>query len=127
MTLNRHSMVASIRMLMAALRQLARPARRPGCLHLSAPRLVHSYFEMIHLFWDGNGRAGRVFEAAILHAEGFRYAPFALARYYLADQIDRYFALFNLCRNKPSAAICLQTRPSCNFISKDVVGSPQPT
>lgn len=61
--------------------------------------LVHFYYEVIHPFWDGNGRVGRVLEAAILHAEGFRYAPFALARYYL-EQIDRYFTLFNLCRKQ---------------------------
>lgn len=61
--------------------------------------LVHLYFEMIHPFWDGNGRVGRVIEAAILHAAGFRHAQFALARYYL-EQIDRYFALFNLCRKQ---------------------------
>jgi len=28
---------------------------------------------------------------------GYRYAPFALARYYLAN-IDAYFTLFNTCR-----------------------------
>lgn len=59
--------------------------------------LVHYYYELIHPFWDGNGRVGRVLEATLLQAAGYRYAPFAMARYYLA-QIDRYFALFNTCR-----------------------------
>lgn len=59
--------------------------------------LVHYYYEVIHPFWDGNGRVGRVLEASLLLREGFRYAPFAQSRYYL-DQIDRYFTLFNLCR-----------------------------
>jgi Fic family protein len=59
--------------------------------------LVHYYYELIHPFWDGNGRVGRVLEASLLLREGFRYAPFAQARWYL-DQIDRYFTLFNLCR-----------------------------
>ena len=59
--------------------------------------LVHYYYELIHPFWDGNGRVGRVLEAGLLLREGFRYAPFAQSRYYL-DQIDRYFTLFNLCR-----------------------------
>jgi Fic family protein len=59
--------------------------------------LVHLYFELIHPFWDGNGRVGRVLEATILKSAGFRYAPFALARYYL-EEIDQYFALFNTCR-----------------------------
>ena len=61
--------------------------------------LMHYYFELIHPFWDGNGRVGRVLEATVLHTAGFRYAPFAMARYYL-DRIDQYFALFNLCRKQ---------------------------
>jgi len=59
--------------------------------------LVHYYYECIHPFWDGNGRVGRVIEASLLLREGFKYAPFAQARFYL-DQIDRYFTLFNTCR-----------------------------
>lgn len=63
---------------------------------LRAP-LVHYYFERIHPFWDGNGRIGRVVEAMILKAEGYKYAPFALSRYYL-EHIDQYFSLFNQVR-----------------------------
>lgn len=59
--------------------------------------LVHLYYELIHPFWDGNGRVGRVIEATLLRAAGYRYAPFALARYYLTN-IDAYFTLFNSCR-----------------------------
>lgn len=61
--------------------------------------LVHYYFELIHPFWDGNGRVGRVLEATLLQAEGFRYAPFAQARYYF-EHIDEYFTLFNTCRKQ---------------------------
>ncbi len=61
--------------------------------------LVHLYYELIHPFWDGNGRVGRVLEATLLQAEGFKYAPFALAHYYF-ENIDKYFALFNLCRKQ---------------------------
>ncbi len=59
--------------------------------------LVHLYYELIHPFWDGNGRVGRVIEATLLQAAGYRYAPFALARHYL-QHIDEYFTLFNVCR-----------------------------
>lgn len=61
--------------------------------------LVHYYYELIHPFWDGNGRVGRVIEATLLQHEGFRYAPFAQARYYF-EHIDQYFALFNHCRKQ---------------------------
>jgi Fic family protein len=88
-----------IRTLMAALVEWYAQLVQAGLPALVRAPLVHLYFEMIHPFWDGNGRVGRVLEAAILHAEGFRHAQFALARYYL-DQIDRYFSLFNLCRKQ---------------------------
>ncbi len=61
--------------------------------------LVHLYYELIHPFWDGNGRVGRVLEATVLQAAGYRYAPFAMARYYL-DNLDAYFSLFNVCRKQ---------------------------
>jgi len=61
--------------------------------------LVHYYYELIHPFWDGNGRVGRVLEATLLQKEGFQYAPFAQARYYF-EHIHRYFTLFNVCRKE---------------------------
>lgn len=61
--------------------------------------LLHYYYELIHPFWDGNGRVGRVLEATLLQCEGFRYAPFAQARYYF-EHIDHYFALFNHSRKQ---------------------------
>ncbi|WP_260291226.1 Fic family protein [Sedimenticola hydrogenitrophicus] len=61
--------------------------------------LVHLYYELIHPFWDGNGRVGRVLEATLLQAEGYKYAPFAQARYYL-EHIHAYFTLFNTTRKK---------------------------
>jgi Fic family protein len=64
---------------------------------------MHYYFELIHPFWDGNGRVGRVIEASLLLREGFRYAPFAQARFYL-EQVDRYFMLFNACRKRAAKA-----------------------
>jgi Fic family protein len=74
--------------------------------------LVHYYFELIHPFWDGNGRVGRVLEASLLLREGFRYAPFAQARFYL-DRIDRYFSLFNLCRKAADKGV---PHPNTDFV-----------
>lgn len=65
---------------------------------LRAP-LIHFYYELIHPFWDGNGRVGRVLEATVLQAAGYRYTPFAMARYYL-NHLDEYFTLFNHCRKQ---------------------------
>jgi len=61
--------------------------------------LVHLYYELIHPFWDGNGRVGRVLEATLLQAEGYKYAPFAQARYYF-EHIHAYFTLFNTTRKQ---------------------------
>jgi Fic family protein len=59
--------------------------------------LAHYYFERIHPFWDGNGRVGRVLESLIMKCAGYKYAPFALSKYYL-EHIDEYFSAFNLAR-----------------------------
>ena len=80
--------------------------------------LVHLYYEQIHPFWDGNGRVGRVIEATLLQAAGYRYAPFALARYYLTN-IDAYFSLFNTCRK---AAEKGQPAPNQAFIAFHLEG-----
>ena len=80
--------------------------------------LVHLYFELIHPFWDGNGRVGRVIEATLLQAAGFRYAPFALARYYLGH-IDSYFTLFNTCRK---AADTHRPAPNQAFVAFHLEG-----
>lgn len=59
--------------------------------------IVHFYFELIHPFWDGNGRVGRVVEVMILKAGDYRHAPFRTANYY-NNHIEKYFSLFNECR-----------------------------
>ena len=83
--------------------------------------LVHLYYEMIHPFWDGNGRVGRVIEATLLQAAGYRYAPFALARYYLAN-IDAYFTLFNTCRKSAEKK---HTAPNQTFVDFHLEGMRQ--
>ena len=65
--------------------------------------LAHYYFERIHPFWDGNGRVGRVLEAMVMKCAGYKYAPFALSKYYL-ENIDAYFSAFNLARKEEGKA-----------------------
>lgn len=84
--------------------------------------LVHYYYELIHPFWDGNGRVGRVIEATLLQAEGFRYAPFAQARYYF-DNIDKYFSLFNLCRKQAAKKVQYPNTPFFDFFLQGMLAS----
>jgi Fic family protein len=86
-----------VRLLLESLLAWHQELERLGTPVLIRAPLVHFYYELIHPFWDGNGRVGRVVEASLLLHEGFQYAPFAQARFY-HEQIDRYFALFNHCR-----------------------------
>ena len=84
--------------------------------------LMHYYFASIHPFWDGNGRVGRVLEATVLHHAGFRYAPFAMARYYL-EQIDQYFTLFNLCRKQSEKKTAYPNTPFVLFHLEGMLAS----
>jgi Fic family protein len=59
--------------------------------------LAHYYFELIHPFWDGNGRTGRLIEMFILEQSGYRFSSSAIWKYY-QNNIHEYFALFNQCR-----------------------------
>ena len=76
--------------------------------------LIHYYYELVHPFWDGNGRVGRVLEAVLLQADGFQHAPFAMARYYLAH-IDEYFTLLNRCRRNSEKSIATPHTPFVQF------------
>jgi fido (protein-threonine AMPylation protein) len=80
--------------------------------------LVHFYYEQIHPFWDGNGRVGRVIEATLLQAAGYRYAPFAMARHYL-DKHRRPTSRCSTPAAKPPRSTSLRpTSPSSTSISK---------
>lgn len=76
--------------------------------------LIHLYYETIHPFWDGNGRVGRVIEATLLQAAGYRYAPFAMARHYLYN-IHEYFTLFNTCRKNAEKHDASPNQPFVRF------------
>lgn len=102
-----------IRLLLQSLMDWNRQLTESGVPALIRAPLVHLYFELVHPFWDGNGRVGRVLEAGILYADGFRYAPFAQANFYL-KHIHQYFAAFNHCRK---AANKKDLSPNLEFVS----------
>ena len=102
-----------IRLLLEALLSWHRELANLGVPVLIRAPLVHYYYELIHPFWDGNGRVSRVIEASLLLHEGFRYAPFAQARFYL-EQIGRYFTLFNTCRKDAEKA---RRHPNTAFVT----------
>ncbi|MBI3902206.1 MAG: Fic family protein [Nitrosomonadales bacterium] len=107
-----------IKLLMGKLIEWHDALETAGISPLIRAPLVHLYYELIHPFWDGNGRVGRVLEASLLQAAGYRYAPFAMARHYL-DNIDVYFTLFNTCRK---AADKRQSEPNTPFIAFHIEG-----
>ena len=84
--------------------------------------LMHYYFELIHPFWDGNGCVGRVLEATVLHSAGFRYAPFAMARYYM-ERINQYFTLFNLCCKQADKKMAWPNTPFVLFHLEGMLAS----
>lgn len=102
-----------VSMLLDALCQWHRQLDQARCPAPVRAPLIHLYFELIHPFWDGNGRVGRVLEASILLNSGFRYAPFAMARFYL-QHIHQYVGLFNHCRKQAEKK---RDRPNQDFVA----------
>lgn len=113
---------ADITLLLEQLVQWHQQLAEAGVPVLIRAPLVHYYYELIHPFWDGNGRVGRVLEATLLQAEGFRYAPFAQARYYF-EHIDRYFALFNYCRKQAEKKAALSNADFVVFFLEGILAS----
>jgi len=111
-----------IQLLLDSLIQWHQSLQDQKVLALIRAPLVHYYYELIHPFWDGNGRVGRVLEATLLQAEGFRYAPFAQARYYF-EHIDEYFTLFNTCRKQADKKAPRPNTPFVRFFLEGILAS----
>lgn len=74
----------------------------PAIMSLPVPlraALAHYYVELIHPFWDGNGRTGRLIEMLILEQSGYTYSSSAIWQFY-QENLHQYFTLFNHCRKQ---------------------------
>lgn len=56
--------------------------------------LAHYYFCIIHPFWDGNGRTGRLLEAILLQAGNVKFIPREMSNYYYRN-VDEYYNAFS--------------------------------
>ncbi len=63
--------------------------------------LVHAQFEMIHPFWDGNGRCGRILIPIFLYSKDIISLPmFYLSEYLEANREDYYENLTRVSKDK---------------------------
>lgn len=81
---------------MGALERFLHDDTAPGALVKAA--LVHVQFETIHPFLDGNGRAGRLLIALILHHDGVLQQPLLYLSLYFKQHRADYYRLLDAVR-----------------------------
>ena len=79
--------------------------------------LVHFYYEIIHPFYDGNGRVGRLIEASLLEAGGYKFTS-GISQYYY-EHVDTYFLLINQCRKDGEKK---KENPNTDFVMFHLAG-----
>ena len=53
--------------------------------------IIHAQFEIIHPFWDGNGRIGRIILPLFLYSKGILSSPMFYISGYLEKHRERYY------------------------------------
>lgn len=62
--------------------------------------IVHAQFEIIHPFWDGNGRTGRILMPLFLYHKKTLHTPmFYLSEYFELNRGEYYERLLNISKN----------------------------
>lgn len=62
--------------------------------------IIHAQFEIIHPFWDGNGRVGRILMPLFLYYKKILHSPmFYLSEYFEVNRTEYYERLQNISKN----------------------------
>jgi len=56
--------------------------------------IIHAQFEIIHPFWDGNGRTGRILIPLFLYYKKIINTPMFYLSEYLENNRDEYYEIY---------------------------------